>query len=56
MSHFVHLSCDAKHKAQLCCREMMISAHQSRIEDLRESFKRKMAQQENTQEKVLTGG
>ncbi|XP_025083618.1 leucine-, glutamate- and lysine-rich protein 1-like [Pomacea canaliculata] len=35
-------------------REMMISAHQSRIEDLRESFKRKMAQQENSQEKIQT--
>ena len=33
-------------------REMMISAHQNRIEELRESFKNKMAEMENWPMKV----
>ena len=34
------------------CREMMIQAHQNRIEDLRESFKKKMAEMDDWPKKV----
>ena len=41
------------HMCLLSWRETMIAAHQSRIEELRESFKRKMAETERWPEKVF---